>query len=133
MQFSPVNFLAIAAGTLLSVVFGLLWYAPQVFGRTWQKHAGLNKDQVTSGVLMKFGPAICLTFLMGAVLAAFLPGGLKWDQGAFAGMVMGAGIGGTSLGVHYLFEKRSINLFLIDAGYIVLSMTIFGAIIAAMS
>ena len=133
MQFSPVNFLAVAVGTFLSLMFGLLWYAPQVFGKTWQKHAGLNKDQVTSGVLMKFGPAIVLTFFMGVVLAAFLPDALDWEQGAFAGMVLGAGVGGTSLGVHYLFEKRSIHLFLIDAGYIVMSMTMFGAVIAAMS
>jgi hypothetical protein len=35
--------------------------------------------------------------------------------------------------MHYLFAKRSVHLFLIDAGYIVIAMTIFGAIIAAMS
>ena len=133
MQFSPINFLAIAIGTLTSLILGLLWYSPKVFGRTWRKHSGLSEEEIKTGTLMKFGPAIALTFLMGVVLAAFLPTHLEWDQGAFAGMILGAGVGGTSLGVHYLFEKRSFNLFLIDAGYIVLSMTIFGAVISAMS
>ncbi len=134
MQFSPINFLAVAVGTFASLLFGFLWYAPQVFGKKWQKHTGMTDDKFNRGiVLMKFGPAIVLTFVMGIVLAAYLPSELDWDQGAFGGLMMGAGVGATSLGMHYLFAKRSIHLFLIDTGYVVISMTIFGAIISAMS
>jgi len=134
MQFSPINFLAVAIGTLAGLLFGLLWYAPQVFGRAWQKHTGLTDEQIRTGsILLKFGPAIIFMFVMGVALAAFMPTGLHWDHGAFGGMVMGGGVGATAIGLHYLFAKRSINLFLIDAGYIVITMTMFGAIIAAMS
>ncbi|HLF62612.1 MAG TPA: DUF1761 domain-containing protein [Saprospiraceae bacterium] len=134
MQFSTVNFLAVVIGTFANFLFGFLWYAPTVFGKAWQKHTGLTNDQIKRGsVVMRFGPAIVLTFIMGLVLAAYLPMDLNWEIGAFGGLIMGAGVGATSLGMHYLFAKRSIHLYLIDAGYLVISMTIFGAIIAAMS
>jgi hypothetical protein len=134
MQFSPINFLAVAIGTFASLLFGFIWYAPQVFGRKWQKHTGMTNDKFTrDDVLMKFGPAIVLTFIMGIVLAAYLPTPLNWEHGAFGGMMMGVGIGATALGMHYLFARRSIHLFLIDAGYVAISMTILGAIISAMS
>lgn len=134
MQFSPVNFLAVVIGTFANFLFGFLWYAPVVFGKAWQKHTGLTNDQIRRGsILLKFGPAILLTFIMGVVLAAYLPMGLNWEQGAFGGLLLGAGLAATSIGMHYLFAKRSVHLFLIDAGYIVIAMTIFGAIIAAMS
>jgi hypothetical protein len=134
MQFSPINFLAVFTGTMASLVFGFIWYAPAVFGKAWQKHTGLTDAQIRRGsIILKFGPAILLTFVMGIVLAAYLPVGLHWEQGAFGGLMMGAGVAATSLGMHYLFAKRSVNLYLIDAGYVVISMTILGAIIAGMS
>jgi hypothetical protein len=133
MQFSPINFLAIAAGTLASILLGILWYAPWVFGKAWQRHVHLSNDQIRREMIrIRFGPAVLLLFIMGIILAAFMPQGLDWEQGAFAGLAMGGGIGATTLGMHYLFARRSVNLFLIDAGYIVLAMTIFGAVIAAM-
>ena len=134
MQFSPINLSAVVIGTFATMAFGFLWYAPWVFGRKWQKHTGMTNDKMNRGsVIMKFGPAILLMFAMGLVLAAYLPVALNWEQGAFGGLLMGAGVGATSIGMHYLFAKRSVHLFLIDAGYVVISMTIFGAIIAAMS
>lgn len=134
MQFSPINLLSVVIGTFACVLLGFLWYAPWVFGKAWQKHTGLTNDKLKRGsVIVRFGPAIVLTFAMGLVLAAYLPVGLNWEQGAFGGLVMGAGVAATTLGLHYLFAKRSVNLFLIDAGYAVICMTIFGAIIAAMS
>lgn len=134
MLFSPINFLAVATGTLVSLSIGFLWYSPFVFGKGWQKHTHLSNDQIGRGVIrMRFGPAIVLFFVMGIVIAAFMPTNINWEQGAFVGLVLGGGIAASSLGMHYLFARRSVNLFLIDAGYIVLSMAIFGAIIAAMS
>jgi hypothetical protein len=134
MQFSPINFLAIVLGTFANFIFGFLWYAPYVFGKSWQKHTGLSNEQLERGsVILKFGPAMLLIFIMGVVLAAYLPTGLNWEQGAFGGLLLGAGLAASSIGMHYLFARRSVHLFLIDAGYIVIAMTIFGGIIAAMS
>lgn len=135
MQFSHIDFAAVAVGTFAALLFGLIWYAPPVFGRTWQKHTGLTDDRMKSrSVILTFGPAIVLTFVMGVALAALLPmQRLDWTQGAFAGLLIGAGIGAAALAGHYIFARRTIHLFLIDGGYTVVSMTILGAVIAAMS
>jgi hypothetical protein len=134
MQFSPLNFLALIAGVLVNFLVGVIWYAPYVFGRSWQKHTGMTNDKFKRGnVIMRIAPSLVLTFAMGLVLALFLPPGLNWEQGAFAGLIMGAGVGAAPLALHYMYARRSVNLFLIDAGYGVLMMAIFGAIIAAMS
>ena len=37
----------------------------------------------------------------------------------------------TFVGTHYLFERRSLRLFLINAGYSIVALTIMGIILAA--
>jgi hypothetical protein len=135
MQFSQINFLAVAVGTVAAFSIGIIWYAPPVFGRTWRKYVGVPREKMQQArVAGTFGPAIVLMYLMGVVLAALLPmDTLRWTQGAFGGMVMGAGMGATALAIHYIFARRAVHLFLIDAGYTVLALAISGAIIAAMT
>jgi hypothetical protein len=47
------------------------------------------------------------------------------------GIFMGLGVFGTMLGIDYLYEGRSITLWAINAGYVVVGMAIMGAIIGA--
>ena len=51
--------------------------------------------------------------------------------GLFAGAATGIGWVAMSLGVIYLFEQRSLKLWLIDSGYQVVSYTLMGGILGA--
>src|SRR5688572_26784541 len=48
----PVNYLAIFAATILSVVLGSLWYGP-LFGKTWTKLMGWSKSEMEKGAADK--------------------------------------------------------------------------------
>jgi hypothetical protein len=48
-----------------------------------------------------------------------------------AGALAGIGWVATAIGVNYLFERKSFRLFLINAGYMAVSLTIMGAILGA--
>jgi hypothetical protein len=52
-------------------------------------------------------------------------------MGAFYGFLAGFGWVATFIGTHYLFERRSLKLFLINAGYSIVALTIMGLIIGA--
>jgi hypothetical protein len=131
MELSDINFWAVLAGTVASFLLGLLWYGP-LFGKPWQKHVGLSDEDFKSANMgLIFGPAIVLTFIMGLVLASILPGYANWLDGMLLGAVLGLGVAAASLGVNYLFARRTLTLFLIDGLYIVFVMMIFGAIIGA--
>jgi hypothetical protein len=59
----------------------------------------------------------------------FIGAGAGGAVGALAGFMAGFGWVFTFLGIIYLFESRSLALFMINAGYSVVSMTIMGFII----
>jgi hypothetical protein len=78
-----------------------------------------------------FGLAFVAALVMAFNLAAFI--GAKGDVafGTFAGFATGLGWVAMSIGVLYLFERRSLRLWLINGGYLVVSFTAMGAILGA--
>jgi Protein of unknown function (DUF1761) len=78
-----------------------------------------------------FGLSFLLTLIISFNLAAFLgsEAGLIW--GMTAGALAGIGWVATSLGILYLFESRSLKLFLINAGYLAIAFIVAGGIIGA--
>jgi hypothetical protein len=134
MDFTNINFVAIALGTIGALLFGFVWYAPPVFGKVWQRHTKITDAQMKEKVLLRFGPAIALTFITGVMLDVLLPADmLRWDDGAVMGLLVGLGIVAPAIAIHYIFARKSVHLYLIDAGYSVFSMLILGGILAAMS
>lgn len=132
MELSEINYVAVAIGTVAAFILGFIWYSPPVFGRIWKRHVRFDADQDTN-MFAIFGPAFILTFVIGLVMAAFRPAEIAGVQeGALMGLVLGFGLVATSLGVNYLFARRSMTLYLIDAIYLVLTLTVFGALIATL-
>ena len=129
MELAEINFWPILVATLINFLLGFLWYGP-IFGKPWKSHTGLSDDDLKNGsMVMIFGPAIVLTFIMGLVLASILPNDSNWLDGLLLGAVLGLGVSMASLGVNYLFARRSLTLFLIDGVYMLFVMMIFGAVI----
>lgn len=132
MNMPQINFLAVLVAALSSFVIGYLWYAPFTFGTVWMKEVGLTDKKIRQTNLIKtFG----LTFLLSLVICFNLAALLGRDSGLAWGMMAGglAGIGwvGASLGINYLFERKSLKLFLINGGYNAVTYIIAGGIIGA--
>jgi len=78
-----------------------------------------------------FGFSILLTFVAALNLALFVGPQLSVADAALAGLMVGLGWLAPFWGVVYLFEMRSLKLFLINAGYCTVSLTAMGVIIGA--
>ena len=129
-SFQTLNWVAISATTLLSFILGSLWYSPILFGKLWQKEAGISDNKLKTGNMgIIFGGAFILIFISMFNLAMFLGPKADLSFGMMAGFLTGFGWVATSIGVLYLFERRSLKLFFINAGYHIICFTASGAIL----
>ena len=133
MDLSTINWLAVAVCALASFVVGSLWYSPILFGRRWQKELGFTDEYLKEGNMgLIFGSSFVMMFIMIIGLAMLMTKAEDPSliQGFVHGIIVGAFFIGTSMGVNYLYQRRSIALWFIDAGYQVFYLGISGAILA---
>lgn len=127
-----LNYLAVVAAALSTFLLGGLWYSPAVFGKAWMKENGFTEESMKGANMIKiFGLAILLALISAVNLAMFLGEKATLGEGVGYGFAAGAGWVATFVGMHYLFERKSFRLFLINAGYSIVALTIMGLIIAA--
>ena len=125
-----INYLAVFIAALSMFVIGGLWYSPKFFGNLWLKELGKDKSVLETGNMkIIFGGAFVLALIMAFNLAGFVSGYESWRWGLIGGILAGLGWVALSLGIIYLFERRSMKLFLINAGYLVLSFIVMGTIL----
>lgn len=127
------NYLAILVATVSTFMLGGLWYSPALFQRPWMQEMGLTEEQCRQqgGVGRIMGISFVLELIMAFNLAAFLGDKATLGFGLFAGAAAGFGWVALSFGVTYLFERKSLRLFFINAGYHGLAFTIMGGILGA--
>lgn len=126
-----LNWIAIVVAGISAFVLGGLWYSPPLFAKSWQAAAGLSDEQAAAGnPAVIFGGAAALSILAAAVFSAFL--GPRPDLGFAIGAGLSAGLCwvAASLGIFYLFERRSLKLWLINGGYATIQFTLYGAILS---
>ncbi len=127
-----LNYLAIFVAALSSFLIGGIWYSPAVFGMAWMKENGLTEEKLKERNIPKvFGLAFLLSLIASFNLVMFLGPEADASSGTFYGFLAGIGWVATFVGTHYLFEKKSFKLFLINAGYSVVALTVMGLILGA--
>jgi hypothetical protein len=126
-----INILAVLAAAVATFVLGGLWYSPALFGKAWQREAGISDEQMrTANKARIFGFAFVLSLIAALVFALFLGPRPPMALGLGAGFAAGLCWVAASFGINYLFERRSLKLFLINGGYHTLQFTIVGLILA---
>jgi len=132
MESVQFNFPAVISAALLSFAIGGLWYSPILFARPWMRECGLTEEQTRRAPMARvFGLSALAALVMAFNLAAFIGPKASLGFGLFAGAATGIGWVSMSLGVIYLFEQRSVRLWLINSGYQVVSYTVMGGVIGA--
>jgi Protein of unknown function (DUF1761) len=125
-----LNWLAVVAAAASAFLLGGLWYSKAMFLKPWQLGAGLTDDQMQKGHPGKiFGGAFLLSLIAAAVFALFL--GPKPALGFALGAGFSAGLCwvAASFGINYLFERRSLTLFLVNGGYHTMQFTLYGLVL----
>ncbi len=127
-----LNIWAVIVAALSNFLIGGLWYSQGLFGRVWMRENGFTEESLKGSNMAKiFGLAFLLGLIAAANLALFLGPEDRPEMGALWGFAAGFGWVATFLGTIYLFERKSFTLFLINAGYSIVALTVMGIILAA--
>jgi len=125
------NIWAVLVAAVSGFVLGGLWYSPALFGKAWQRESGVTDEQMKNANMgLIFGLTFVLCVVASFVFAMFLGPRPPMALGLGAGFAAGLCWVGASFGINYLFERRSLKLFLINAGYHTLQFTLIGLILA---
>ncbi len=129
-----VNWIAIIVAAVASFLLGGLWYSPVLFGKAWQQAVGLTDEQMKNSNMVRiFGLTLILCLLAAWMFAIFLGPRPKLAEGLIYGFSAGLFWVATSLGIQYLFERRSVKLFLINGGYHTVQFTVIGGVLSLLS
>ena len=125
-----INVIAVVAAALSAFLIGGVWYSPILFYRTWLEETGLTEDALRNRNMgLVFGGSFVLSLVIAFNLAAFLAGPPNLAWGLAAGALAGVGWVATGMGITYLFETRSLKLWLVNAGYHAVTFVVMGGIL----
>lgn len=127
-----VNYVAVIAGTVISMVVGFLWYGP-LFGKQWMRMMGMKKEDIkpeegNKAMLMMVLPALITAYVM----AVFVKSLAATDavSGAMVGFWAWLGFVATVGASSVLFEKKPTNMYLLNQGHYLVVFAILGALFA---
>lgn len=130
--FSNINWLSVVVACIAAFIIGALWYSPLLFSKIWQKEVGLTDEDLKDVNMFKtMGTSFVLQFIAAILMDMFLGNEATLVDGIITGGIVGIGWVATSLGTNYLFSKKSLKLFFIDAGYFVVWFILIGLILGA--
>jgi len=126
----PMNWLAVVLATVAFFAVGAVWYSA-LFAKVWQREVGLSTEQLTGGrnMMLIMGTCLLLEFIVVLMLGHLFA---RIQPGDHAKMMMATGFGlaimAPAIGINYLYQRRSLKLFLIDAGHFGVGMTAVGLV-----
>ncbi len=129
--FENINWLSVIVAAISSFFIGGIWYGP-IFGKSWMTEFGFTEEDLKKrGIPKTFGLSLLLSFIAALVLEFFIGADTDLIFGAMAGFFAGFGWVATFLGILYLFEMKSYQAYLINAGYCIVALTVMGIILGA--
>ncbi len=142
MDFSSINWLAVVAAVLASMIIGSIWFGPKAFYPAWLKAlAQIDKtdpnDQNMGPVVRIFGFTILASFVQAIFMAMMVnamgsmtPGGPTLASGAMAGLFLWLGFVAPSSLTNKLFADR-VKAWYYEAGNHLVTFVVMGAILGA--
>jgi hypothetical protein len=131
---SGMNYLAVLVAAVAVYILRTLWYSPAFLGKLWMAASGLTEEKTKEGNPgLIFGASFVLELVAAFVLAMFIGTEATFSLGLQTGFLAGLFWVSTALGVVYLFERRSLRLWLLNAGYLTLAFTVMGGILGVWS
>ena len=134
MEFS-VNYLAVLVAGIASMVFGMIWYAPAVFGKNWMAWSGLTEQKMAELKARGMGKFYFIAFLGSLVMAYVLAHFVQvWNAAGIGGAWKLAfwvwlGFVATVMLGPVLWEGKSVKLYFLNAIYQLLNIFVMALIL----
>lgn len=128
-------YVEVLIGAVVAFGLGFLWYTV-LFGKVWKAESGVTDEQAQSDMARTHG----LAFLMIAILCYGVNTYINYHEvaeqtfthGGFHGGMLALIYALPAVAINYLYQKKSLKLFLIDGAYILAFMALAGAVMAAL-
>jgi hypothetical protein len=127
-----MNHWALLVSALILWLLGAMWYSPALFAKPWMAALG-----IVPGGQMKGLAAGMISSFIGDLLAAFVllhivlwSGADSYLTGAFVGFICWLGFFVATQFPQGIYESRPPRLFIINAGYWLVSLLIIGGLLA---
>ena len=125
-----MNWLAVEVATLAFFAVGAIWYTA-LFGKIWQREVGLSDEQLTGGrnMMLIMGTCFVLEFIVCLTVGHMFDFLAPSDRAKMMIAVgLALGVMAPAIGINYLYQRKSLKLFLIDAGHFIVGMAAVGAV-----
>jgi len=124
----PVNWLAVALGTLAFFLVGAIWYGV-LFRTRWARETGITEPASGPAMARIMGLTLLCEFIVVAMLAHLIA---RTQPPPHVRLMMAEGFAGAimipAVAIAYLHQRRSLALFLIDAAHLLVGMAAVGAV-----
>ena len=138
MDFSSINWLAVVACVIASMIIGSLWFNPKTFYPAWWKAIGRSETDSpgTQNMGMVWGLTLLASFVQAVFIALMvnmmgsLSGGATLGSGATAGFLLWLGFVAPSSLTNKLFAGQP-KAWVYEAGNHVVTFVVMGAILGA--
>jgi len=130
MHYFHFNHLAVLVVSLIQWIVGALWYS-LLFAKPWMALTNHTPGERPKGAVV----AMISSFIGGLIMNFMLIHLIVWgfantmQRGAFVGFICWLGFIAVPLYSEKVYERRPTNLFLINAGYWLVSLLISGTIL----
>lgn len=136
MDQPKIHYPAVLVAAVIHFALGALWYSPVLFAPSWMAGNGLTMDmakEITGGrMAMMYGGTFVAFIVVYYIMAHFVSYTKSTTamQGAQTGFWLWLGFVATTLFVTITYVMKPYSVFLIDAGYWLISMIIGGMLLA---
>jgi hypothetical protein len=133
-----IPLLGILLATVAAMVVGTVWYSPALFGKSWMKMIGTDKEHMDEAMLKAVPMLVVVALLTAYVLTifinyahAFMPAQDWFTTALVTSLWVWLGFGATTVLAHGVFEPRERMVMLINMGNRLVTLVLMGAIIGA--
>ena len=128
------NWLGIIVAAIVSVIIGIIWYSPVLFGKSWMRLQGKNPRD--AGRMMKGAGPSYILILVAAMISAIvlqllissLNIGSAWT-GAALGLMVWIGFVATSNFSIAMLSKKPAKLYFMESIHLLIALMVMGAIL----
>jgi len=133
-----VNYVAVLVAGIANLILGMVWYAPRVFGAAWMRMSNITPEMAERG--KKKMPLMAFVAFVAGVIVAYVLSFFAIAWGVFD--VIGAldvafwtwlGFMAPVLLGSVLWEQKPVKLYIINAGYWLVSLIVIGQILLLMA